>query len=93
MLDNAFAHAADAISTRPRPVFTCEMAKRITTPVLISQGTRSPAYFAAVIDELERCLPIRERVRIDASHGVPSENPKDFDAAVLAFLAKHAATK
>ncbi|MBB6091690.1 pimeloyl-ACP methyl ester carboxylesterase [Povalibacter uvarum] len=89
MLDNSFAHAADATSARPRPVFTCEMAKRITIPTLIMQGTRSPPFFGAVVDELERCLANRERVRIDASHTVPAENPNDFDAAVLTFLSKH----
>lgn len=90
MLENAAAHAADATSKRSRPVFTCDMAKRITVPTLITQGTRSPAYFGAVVDALEQCLPSRERVRIDASHSVPAENPQGFDEAVLAFLAKHA---
>jgi non-heme chloroperoxidase len=93
MLDNALAHAADATSTRPRPVFTCAMARRIAAPTLITQGSRSPAFFGAIVDELERCLPDNKRVRIAASHTVPMENPREFDAAVLAFVSKSRRSK
>lgn len=41
LLDNAIAHQADAVSSRPRPVFTCDMARRITAPTLISNGDRT----------------------------------------------------
>lgn len=90
MMDNALAHAADAATTRPRPVFTCEMARRITVPTLLSNGARSPEFFHRIIDELERCLTNRERITIPgASHTVPGENPQGYDEAVLAFLAKN----
>jgi pimeloyl-ACP methyl ester carboxylesterase len=89
MLDNALAHAADATTSRPRPVFSCESARRISAPVLLTEGTRSPDFFHRILDELQRCLPHSERIAIDASHTVPGENPKAFDDAVLGFLSKH----
>lgn len=89
MLENALAHAADATTARPRPVFSCEMARKISAPTLLTEGTRSPRFFHRIVDELQRCLPQAKRVAIDASHTVPGENPKAFDDAVLDFLAKH----
>jgi pimeloyl-ACP methyl ester carboxylesterase len=89
-LDKVASYRADAITTRPRPIFTCEMARRITAPTLLTNGERSPRLFHRVLDELEKCLPNRERVEIAASsHTVPSENPSAYDRAVLAFIAKH----
>jgi non-heme chloroperoxidase len=89
-LDNVASYQADANTTRPRPIFTCDMAKRITAPTLLTSGERSPRLFHRVLDELEACLPNRERVEIAASsHTVPSENPAAYDQAVLAFIAKH----
>jgi non-heme chloroperoxidase len=86
MMDNALAHVADATTSRPRPLFTCEMAQRITVPTLLTTGERSPKFFSRIMDELERCLPNRERLQIlGASHTVPGENQQAFDEAVLAF--------
>lgn len=90
MLDNALERVADARTVLQPPAFTCEMAKRITAPTLLMNGVRSPAFFHRIVDELERCMPNRERVVIpDASHTVPSENAAGFDEAVLAFLERH----
>ena len=86
MRDNVAAHVADATTARPRPVFTCEMAKRITAPVLLTRGARSPAYFHAVADALARCLPNARQATLDASHTVPAEDPKGFAAAVAELL-------
>jgi pimeloyl-ACP methyl ester carboxylesterase len=90
MMDNVLERVADARTSTEAPAFTCEMAKRITVPTLIMNGARSPAIFHRIVDELERCVPNRERVVIpDASHTVPGENPQGFAAAVLAFLARN----
>lgn len=90
MEDNALAHKADATTRLPRPAFNCDMAKRIAMPVLLTGGERSPPFFGRILDELERCLPNRERVTIPASsHTVPDENAAAFNAAVLAFVAKN----
>jgi non-heme chloroperoxidase len=89
-LDNVASYQADATTRRPRAVFTCEMAKMITAPTLLSNGERSPLFFHRIVDQLALCLPNHERVEIAASsHTVPSENPAAYDQAVLAFLEKH----
>ena len=89
-LDNVASYQADATTKRPRPVFTREMAKAISAPALLSNGERSPKFFYWIIDQLEVCLPNRERIVIaGSSHTVPSESPDAYDEAVLAFLAKH----
>ncbi|MBR0773296.1 alpha/beta hydrolase [Bradyrhizobium diazoefficiens] len=90
MADNAWSAVADAITTRPRPVFTCDMAKRISAPTLVTNGERSPVYFHRIVDELVRCLPQPTRVEIPgSSHSVPGEAPQAYDEAVLGFIARH----
>jgi non-heme chloroperoxidase len=89
-LDNAASHQADATTKRPRPVFTCDMAKAIDAPTLLSNGERSPKFFHLIVDQLEVCLPNRERIVIaGSSHTVPAEAPDAYDQAVLTFLSKH----
>ena len=88
--ENVASYQADATTKQPRPVFTCEMAKAIKAPTLLSDGERSPKFFYWIIDQLEVCLPNHERIVIaGSSHTVPSEKPDAYDEAVLAFLAKH----
>ncbi len=90
MSDNALSAVADATTTRPRPVFTCDMAKRIPAPTLVTNGERSPEFFHRIVDELVRCLPQRTRIEISgSSHTVPGEAPQAYDEAVLAFIASH----
>jgi non-heme chloroperoxidase len=89
-LDNAASYQADATTKRPRPVFTCEMAKAITAPTLLSNGERSPKFFYRIIDQLEVCMPNRERIVVaGSSHTVPAENPDAYNQAVLTFLGEH----
>lgn len=89
-LDNVGSFQADATTKRPRPVFTCEMAKAIKTPTLLTNGEWSPQFFWRIMDQLEICLPNRERTVIEASsHTVPSENADAYDHAILAFFEKH----
>jgi non-heme chloroperoxidase len=88
--DNVASYQADATTKRPRPVFTCDMAKKIIAPTLLSDGERSPKFFYRILDQLEVCLPNHERIVIaGSSHTVPSESPDAYDQAVLTFLAKH----
>jgi non-heme chloroperoxidase len=86
LMDNAIAHQADAVSLRPRPIFTCEMARRITAPTLISNGDRSPPFFHAITDQLARCIPHNSRASFRASHGVPLESRAAYDRAVLKLI-------
>jgi non-heme chloroperoxidase len=88
--DNAASYLADATTKRPRAAFTCDMAKTIAAPVLLSNGERSQNFFFRINDQLEACLPNSERIVVaGSSHTVPSENPDAYDRAVLTFLAKH----
>jgi pimeloyl-ACP methyl ester carboxylesterase len=87
--DNAASAQADAITTRPRPVFTCDMAKAISAPTLLSSGERSPKFFHLITDQLAACLPNREKIVVaGSSHTVPSEKPEAWNQAVLAFLGR-----
>jgi pimeloyl-ACP methyl ester carboxylesterase len=88
--DNAASYIADATTKRPRAAFTCEMAKTIVAPVLLSNGERSQSFFFRINDRLQACLPNSERIVIvGSSHTVPSEKPDAYDQAVLKFLLKH----
>jgi non-heme chloroperoxidase len=88
--DNAASFQADATTKRPRPVFTCDMAKAIVAPTLVTSGERSPQFFHRIVEQLENCLPNRQKIVIaESSHTLPSDQPKAYDDAVLAFLAKH----
>jgi non-heme chloroperoxidase len=88
--DNAASYLADATTKRPRAAFSCDMAKTIAVPVLLSNGERSQHFFFRIIDQLVACLPNSERIVVaQSSHSVPSENPDAYDQAVLSFLAKH----
>jgi non-heme chloroperoxidase len=88
--DNAASYLADATTSRPRAAFTCDMAKAIAAPVLLSNGERSQNFFFRINDRLEACLPHSERIVVaGSSHTVPSESPDAYDKAVLTFLAKH----
>lgn len=89
-LDNAASFQADATTKLSRPVFTCEMAKAIGVPTMLTSGERSPKFFYLIMDQLERCLPNRERIVVaGSSHTVPSESSEAYDQAILAFLGKH----
>jgi non-heme chloroperoxidase len=90
MMDNVDSHIADAISSRPRPQFTCAMAGAIKVAALLIRGGRSPEFFGAILTGLARCLPDAQVIVVqNASHTVPGEHPEGFQAAVLPFLAKH----
>ena len=89
MMANAVAHQADAMTARPRPVFTCDMARKITAPTLISNGDRSPGFFHVVTDQLARCIPTNERATFHASHTVPLEDRRSYDRTIVAWLQRH----
>ena len=89
-LENVASYQADATTNRPRPVFTCEMAKAIIAPTLLTAGERSPQMFHRVVDQLMVCMPNAEKMEIaGCSHSVPSDNPSDYDQALLDFVTKH----
>jgi len=59
----------------------------VNRPVLLAQGSRSPAMFAAILDALSRHLPQSRRVVIpDAGHAMHLANPAAFTRTVAEFL-------
>ncbi|MCW5660213.1 MAG: alpha/beta hydrolase [Burkholderiaceae bacterium] len=70
---------------------TRDEAAALHLPALVLTGQDSPHMFLRTTDELVRCLPRPECVRIaDASHLLHVMNPAAFNAAVLAFIDKRA---
>ena len=59
-------------------------------PTLLLSGGHSLRMFQLVVQELARCLPNNEHVRLaDSSHDIPGDAPEAFDDIVLGFLARH----
>lgn len=89
MLENAPAQAADAVDKNPPKLFTCEMAREITAPTLVTSGKNSPPMFERIIDELMQCMPnSNDQIVISGAHDAPIDNPRAFNKAVLAFIKK-----
>jgi len=69
---------------------TRDEAATIQAPTLVLTGDTSPELSLLVSRELARCLPNAEQAEIGgASHVLHVMNPDAYNAAVLAFLAKH----
>lgn len=85
-LRNAGAMKVLVRSPDPFPELARAAVMLLAMPVLLVQGERSSELHRRVMDELAAGLPHASRVEIaSAGHGSPSENPGDFDAAVLEF--------
>jgi pimeloyl-ACP methyl ester carboxylesterase len=71
------------------PLDPAELA-RVTTPVLLVQGERSPKLFHLILNELELSLPDSERAMIPrAGHSVHIDHPNHLNGVLEQFLAKH----
>ncbi|MBX6342268.1 MAG: alpha/beta hydrolase [Thermomicrobiaceae bacterium] len=92
LLDNAAEMRAET-ATPPEqyfPALSPEDVGRLRAPTLLVQGEVSPPMFGLITDELARALPKAERVTIPAaSHAMHVQDPRSYNAAVLAFLAAH----
>lgn len=82
-----FTENAATVSIGPRPpTMSCAEAGSVRVPVLYISGEISPMRGSP----LEACLPQRASVTISgASHGTHSDNPREFNEAIRAFIAKH----
>lgn len=70
----------------------CDQLGKLDFPILMVRGADTPAFFAAGQDYYEGCLPQHDTVVIpNATHMVHFENPEAYNAALKAFLDKHAA--
>ncbi len=89
LLDNAPSLRAQFASAVAPPTFSCSDAARLRLPVLLLEGEETPPEFRLINDGLERCLRIRQRVRIpSAGHGLIFEHPALVNAAILRFLSR-----
>ena len=71
-----------------RPVTTCEQIRKFDFPVLLLTGERSPKRYGEMFAAMRRCKNIAASVVIpNAGHPMHRDNPTDFNAAVLDFLA------
>lgn len=90
IMDNACEFKIETSSSDFWTPFTCEEAERIATPTLLLTGDRSLRMFQLIVDDLARCLPNNESVRVpDTTHEVSSDNPDAYNEIVLGFLSKH----
>jgi pimeloyl-ACP methyl ester carboxylesterase len=74
-------------SSRRSP-FACDDARRITVPVLMISGDRSPKGLQRVAGEAAHCMKAATLVKIpQATHWMQHDRAQAFNDAVLAFLA------
>jgi len=84
-LDNAHTLLGQ-IDERRRP-YGMAAAEAIRLPTLLVNGAQTQPQFIAIIEALERVMPDACRVVIPAAaHGMSSDNPAEFNTAVLDFL-------
>ncbi|HEX6168849.1 MAG TPA: alpha/beta hydrolase [Chitinophagaceae bacterium] len=90
IMSNVLELRGIALSKDIFPPISCEDLKKIKTPVLLMTGEKTLLLFNAVNEELNKCLPNKEKVILsNATHGLEMENPVDFNKIVLAFIDKH----
>ena len=78
------------LEAEPADAFGAQDASRITMPVLMLGGERSPSMFAEINKRLRMLLPQAEQAEIPAaSHAMQAENAPAYNEAVLRFLAAH----
>ena len=87
VMRNAAAMHGLACSHDPFPEFDRSAVAGLTMPALLVQGARTSALHRLVMNELGHVMRGARRAEISsAGHGVPNENPSEFNAAVGSFL-------
>jgi pimeloyl-ACP methyl ester carboxylesterase len=89
MRDNAWTLVGQARERRPQ--LTCADLTPVKMPVLLVGGECGTEGAKMVLDSIQRCLPSSERVSIPgARHAMSATHPEAFNAALRAFLDRHA---
>ena len=84
---NAAALAALTRSQDPFPEIDRSAVAALTMPVLLVQGCHASKLHRCVMNELARVTPNARRTEIaSAGHASPTDNPDEFNAAVVPFL-------
>jgi pimeloyl-ACP methyl ester carboxylesterase len=92
VLAHAFELRQEMLANREQylPPVSCGELGRVTTPVLLVRGERSPRVFQLISDELARCLLSETTVVIaGAAHPPNAANGASFNQMVARFLASH----
>jgi len=92
LLAHSFEMRQEMLANREQyfPPISCGELGRVTTPVLIVRGERSPRVFQLISDELARCLRSDSAVVIPgAGHPPNAGNGAAFNQVVARFLASH----
>jgi pimeloyl-ACP methyl ester carboxylesterase len=92
LLAHAFEMRRELLANRRdyAPPISCVELGRVTTPVLLVRGERSPAVFQHITDELARCLQNDTTVIIPrAGHPPHASNPAYYNHVVLRFIMTH----
>ena len=84
---NAAALAALTRSQDPFPEIDRSAVAALATPMLLVQGSHASRLHRCVMDELARVIPNARRTEIaSAGHASQTDNPYEFNAAVVPFL-------
>ena len=92
MLAHTFEMRREMLAERQDyyPTVSCAELGRITTPVLIVRGERSPRMLQLISDELARCLRSDTTVIIPgAGHPPHAGNPSYYNQVVARFIMTH----
>jgi len=92
MLAHTFEMRREMLTERAQylPPVTCAELGRITTPVLLVRGERSPRTLQLISDELARCLKSDTTVIIPgAGHPPHAGNPNYYNQVVARFIMTH----
>jgi non-heme chloroperoxidase len=92
VLAHAFELRREMLASREQyfPTVSCAELGRITTPVLLVRGERSPRMFQLITEELARCLRSDTTVVIPgAAHPPNTGNPNYYNQVVARFIMSH----
>lgn len=92
MLAHTFEMRREMLAERADylPIVSCAELGRITTPVLLVRGERSPRLFQLISDELARCLQNDTTVVIPGvGHPPHAGNAAYYNQVVARFIASH----
>jgi non-heme chloroperoxidase len=88
ILDNARELSAETASPGYFSTeLTPQQVERISCPMLLLRGERSPKMFHLIMDRLAQCARNAQQATIpNASHSMPSNNPPVYNQVVMDFL-------